>query len=395
MKKYTLFFSLLCVLPALLKAQQTPTQVMQKARAQCMAITNGKYTLVRKFKFFSETDTLVQNGEVVFEKAPADELFNLHFWLANNTDSFARYYDGKQMYTVEHKKREVIIDTARGDMNSSIRGNISGGFLRFPFTDTLPMRALDDTTYHPIFDPAYKNNKDTIVIFIKLPPENGQPDNDEWVRWYFDAKNGYPIAKEAKFVNDNEVQYEHFLVTSYTFNNKKNTDWLNGPKWPKEFNLEYRKPYVRPELLPNDTIAPDWVALSITGDSLQLSKLKGKLFLVDFWFRACGPCVQAMPTLQSLHEKYADKGLQIIGLNPFDYKKKDSKLFVEFIERRSVTYPLAFIERAVADTDYRVSGYPTFYLISSDGKIVHSQVGFSENLHAEVENIVSQYLDTH
>jgi thiol-disulfide isomerase/thioredoxin len=395
MKKHYFIILFALILPMCLPAQQTPTQVMQKAREKCLAINNGKYTLVRKFKYFSRADTIVQQGEIVFDKTPADKLFGLHFWLANNTDSFCRYYNGKQLYTVEHKKKKVVIDTTKRGIYSSIHGNMSGGYLQFSYADTLPMRMLGDTTYNPVFDAAYKNNKDTVVIFIKLPPDEGQPDADEWVRWYFEAKTGYPIAKEVKLVNDGEVQYEHFLVTSYKFNNKENTKWLNSQKWPKEYDTAYVQPYIRPKLLPNDTIAPDWVAETLAGDSIQLSKLKAKLYLVDFWYRSCGPCVQAMPSLQALHQKFETKGLRVIGLNPYDYEIKDSEMFKDFMERRNVNYTIAFVKTDVPDTLYRVSGYPTFYLISGDGKIVHSEVGYGEGVEAEIEKIINNYLEKH
>jgi thiol-disulfide isomerase/thioredoxin len=396
MKKICLIALCVFLFPFVLKAQQTPTAVMQKAREKCLAITNGKYTLVRKFKYFSRQDTIIQNGEIVFDKTPADALFGLNFWLENKTDSFSRLYNGNNMVTVSHKEQRVTIDTMERSMYSSIHGNIAGGYLRFPYTDTLPMRILGDSAYKVSIDPAYKNNKDTVVVLVILPTDEGKTEGDDWVRWYFDAKSGYPIAKEVKLIDeDGNVQYEHFLVTSYKFNSKENLQWLSSQKWPDNYDLVYKQPYVRPKLLPNDTIAPDWMAETFGGDSIQLSKLGAKLYLVDFWYRSCGPCVQAMPSLQSLSEKFKPKGLQVIGLNPFDYSQKDSEKFKDFITKRNVSYTLAFVNREVPDKQYRVSGYPTFYLISADGKIVHSQVGYSESMEAEIEEMINKYLETH
>jgi thiol-disulfide isomerase/thioredoxin len=137
------------------------------------------------------------------------------------------------------------------------------------------------------------------------------------------------------------------------------------------------------------------VAETLAGDSIQLSKLKAKLYLVDFWYRSCGPCVQAMPSLQALHQKFETKGLRVIGLNPYDYEIKDSEMFKDFMERRNVNYTIAFVKTDVPDTLYRVSGYPTFYLISGDGKIVHSEVGYGEGVEAEIEKIINNYLEKH
>ena len=51
------------------------------------------------------------------------------------------------------------------------------------------------------------------------------------------------------------------------------------------------------------------------GDAVKLADLKGKVVLLEFWGYLCGPCIGAMPGLMELHEKFADKGLVIIGVH--------------------------------------------------------------------------------
>src|SRR5207248_8270160 len=48
---------------------------------------------------------------------------------------------------------------------------------------------------------------------------------------------------------------------------------------------------------------------------LTLASLKGKVVLIDFWEYTCVNCVRTLPYLKAWHERYADKGLVIIGVH--------------------------------------------------------------------------------
>lgn len=50
------------------------------------------------------------------------------------------------------------------------------------------------------------------------------------------------------------------------------------------------------------------------GTPTKPADCKGKYVLLDFWGYWCHPCVQLMPNLMELHERFKDKGLVIIGV---------------------------------------------------------------------------------
>jgi thiol-disulfide isomerase/thioredoxin len=59
----------------------------------------------------------------------------------------------------------------------------------------------------------------------------------------------------------------------------------------------------------------DFTLVSLKGDSIRLSSLKGKVFLLDFWAAWCGPCRVANRHLVKLYSKYKDKGFEILGVS--------------------------------------------------------------------------------
>ena len=59
----------------------------------------------------------------------------------------------------------------------------------------------------------------------------------------------------------------------------------------------------------------DFTVTGLKGDSIQLSSLKGKVFLLDFWASWCKPCRFTNKDLVKLYSKYKDKGFEILSVS--------------------------------------------------------------------------------
>lgn len=93
------------------------------------------------------------------------------------------------------------------------------------------------------------------------------------------------------------------------------------------------------------TVAPEFVGLNwLTTKPLTVAGLKGKPFLIRFWFAGCSMCEGSVPTLNFLHEKYGARGLVVIGIH-HPKGKKDTFLtkqeVMAVIKEWSIAYPVA------------------------------------------------------
>ena len=124
------------------------------------------------------------------------------------------------------------------------------------------------------------------------------------------------------------------------------------------------------------SLAPDFALKSLPdGKTIQLSSLKGKAVLVNFWATWCEPCKVEMPWLIELQKKYGPQGLQIVGITKED---SDEKTIADFAHKMGVNYPVLVGTNKVLDLYGGIDGLPTSFFVDRSGKVVAEVVGLRD-----------------
>lgn len=119
--------------------------------------------------------------------------------------------------------------------------------------------------------------------------------------------------------------------------------------------------------------APDFSTLDLSNSTVSLASYHGKkVVLLDFWATWCSPCRMEMVELQSLQDKFKDKGFEILSLNQGE-ASDDVK---RFIDRRKYDFHVLLDSDGAASAKYGVRAIPTLVLIDKDGIIQWLQVGY-------------------
>ncbi len=145
--------------------------------------------------------------------------------------------------------------------------------------------------------------------------------------------------------------------------------FFSVPAQPAEdtFTLDLGAPEV-------GSLAPDFELNDASGNPIRLSDLRGSVVVINFWASWCDPCRDEMPILQKLSDKYAEKGLAVLGVNTTYTDSRDEA--VSFINELELTFPILFDDTGVVGEKlYKVFGLPTSYWIDQAGYIQSFQLG--------------------
>lgn len=163
------------------------------------------------------------------------------------------------------------------------------------------------------------------------------------------------------------------------------------------------------ELVGKDA-APLAVEAWVNGKPLTDADLKGKVVLLDFWAVWCGPCIATFPHLRDWNDKYADKGLVIVGLTSYykykwnDEAKKaqrsteevshedEQAMLVKFAEMHSLKHRFAIQDGRSMSEYYAVSGIPHVVVIDQQGKVQMIKVGSGEKNATAIDELLKKLL---
>lgn len=133
------------------------------------------------------------------------------------------------------------------------------------------------------------------------------------------------------------------------------------------------------------TAAPEFTVQD-ADRKVSLSELRGKVVVLNFWATWCGPCVEEMPSLVQLQQRFKDKGVSVVGIS-IDV---DGDAYHKFLK----DYKVDFL--TVRDPDQKTSNlygtfkWPETYIIDRGGIVRRKFIGPVEWSQPEIVDFLSK-----
>lgn len=136
--------------------------------------------------------------------------------------------------------------------------------------------------------------------------------------------------------------------------------------------------------------APDFTLNDMKGNTVSLSSFRGKVVVLNFWSKTCGPCLQEMPEIADLSRIVAPKGDVAVVTVSTDDGPEAVRDTLKAILKEEPPFPVLFDpEGKIVSEKYGTHLYPETWIIDKNG-VVRARFDGARDWSAST---VVQYID--
>lgn len=123
-------------------------------------------------------------------------------------------------------------------------------------------------------------------------------------------------------------------------------------------------------------------------NEVNLSSLKGKVVVINFWASWCKPCEQEAAALESVWRSYEQRGdVVFIGVDYVDTEPEARG----YLKKFGITYPNGPDLGTRISQMFRITGVPETYFVDKNGKLAYAQIGpftTEAEIHAIIDPLI-------
>jgi peroxiredoxin len=126
--------------------------------------------------------------------------------------------------------------------------------------------------------------------------------------------------------------------------------------------------------MPDRPPAPDFTLQDVDGKTWQLSELRGRPVIVNFWATWCPPCREEMPSMQRAWEQLQAEGVVLLAINVGE----SADTVFQFTANYPVDFPLLLDLDSAVLNQWPVQGLPATFVVDPQGRIAYRAIGGRE-----------------
>ena len=125
----------------------------------------------------------------------------------------------------------------------------------------------------------------------------------------------------------------------------------------------------------------EWVATDLKGNSVHSTNYSGKVTIVVFWATWCPLCVEEIPILNKLQERYSSRGVTVIGAS---VDEDAEEVVPKFQKKNNMRYPIVVASEEMQDAFGGIDSLPAAFIVGPNGRVAEQFIGLTESRDFEV-----------
>ena len=130
---------------------------------------------------------------------------------------------------------------------------------------------------------------------------------------------------------------------------------------------------------------PNVPVTRLDSSAIDLTALRGKPVVINWWQTFCGPCIREIPELNELVEKYADRDVEFLAIADNEMAE-----LTPFLEKHPFTYDIVLAD----DEAVHIfgPGYPRHVIVDGEGKVVYDNLGYNPDITDRLDRVIGSLL---
>ena len=365
---------------------EIPKDLLKKILKATAAFETYSIEYSRQFKYPNEADTVKEQYNSLISRTDVDMYIGWHkiAYLRSKTPRSIAAANNSELARLNYKENLYYAQTYK-DNPSKFIANLRtylyqpllyskdelNAFVKSSEDDNVIVLSKTDTT---------KDQKNRITLLTYTTLSISKKDYLPCKEVITSVRNG-----RTQFAAYELLSYQLMTQSAYTRILNQSDSFLNEiKKMPNGDSLKASKKDLYRKVKTGDSMRV-FIGKTMDGSSVKVDATKDSVIILDFFYTTCAPCIAAIPEINKVYEHFKDKGVSVIGVNPFN---TDWDHLPNFINDHSVAYQVVKADKQVV-YDYGVTGYPRLFVIKN-GIIVKIYYGFAKGMDAELIQLIER-----
>ena len=158
--------------------------------------------------------------------------------------------------------------------------------------------------------------------------------------------------------------------------------WAHAPQYHDFRLVAFNRPFP----------APAFSLPDLNTKTRPLSEFRGKFVLLNFWATWCAPCLEEMPSMEQLYQKFSDRPFVIVAVST---DKTGAAIVEPFVRKLNLTFPILLDTNQAVSQRYGARDLPSSFLLNPNGDVIAAAKGARDWVSPQALSYLEELISTH